>query len=128
MYAKLIDNELIFAPNVISKEDKTIFNPQASDYNSAGFKEVVYLNTLQDTQGLIPKAVYSEEGNKIIVNYVYEDPIQTTQEQEIKQKLIELDFKSIRPLRAQETERLAEYEQQAQIYREQLRALTGTSS
>lgn len=127
MFAKLINNELKLAPHFVEIEGKTILNPQENDYKLLGYKPVVYNDSpsVLSNQALIE--TYSEDNEKIYVNYQVQNAPNISREEEIKIELMEIDSKSIRPLRAQETQRLLELENQAEILRAELRSITDSS-
>ena len=128
MFAKLMNNELKLAPHFVEIEGKTILNPQEDDYKFLGYKPVVYNDSpnILSNQTLIE--TYSEDNEKIYVNYQVQSIPDISREEEIKIELMEIDSKSIRPLRAQETQRLLELENQAEILREELRNITDSSN
>ena len=128
MFAKLMNNELKLAPHFVEIEGKTILNPQEDDYKLLGYKPVVYNDSpsVLSNQTLIE--TYSEDNEKIYVNYQVQNAPNISREEEIKIELMEIDSKSIRPLRAQETQRLLELENQAEILREELRNITDSSN
>ncbi len=128
MFAKLMNNELKLAPHFVEIEGKTILNPQEDDYKLLGYKPVVYNDSpsVLSNQTLIE--TYSEDNEKIYVNYQVQSIPDISREEEIKIELMEIDSKSIRPLRAQETQRLLELENQAEILREELRNITDSSN
>lgn len=128
MFAKLINNELKSAPHFVEIEGKIILNPQENDYKILGYKPVVYNDSpsVLSNQALIE--TYSEDNEKIYVNYQVQSAPNISREEEIKIELMEIDSKSIRPLRAQETQRLLQLENQAEILREELRSITDSSN
>lgn len=128
MFAKLVNNELKLAPHFVEIEGKTILNPQENDYKLLGYKPVVYQDSpsILSNQALIE--TYSEDNEKIYVNYQVQSAPSISREEEIKIELMEIDSKSIRPLRAQETQRLLELENEAEILREELRNITDSSN
>lgn len=50
IYAKLIDNKLVFAPNPILVDGNWIGNPPGSVYEAEGYKPVQYTDT-PETEG-----------------------------------------------------------------------------
>lgn len=128
MFAKLMNNELKLAPHFVEIEGKTILNPQEDDYRLLGYKPVVCSDSpnILSNQALIE--TYSEDNEKIYVNYQVQNAPNISREEEIKIELMEIDSKSIRPLRAQETQRLLELENQAEILRAELRSITDSSN
>lgn len=67
---------------------------------------------------------YSWDGKSVVLNPNWEEEEYKKQrKQEILIALDELDLKSIRALRANDTEYIQEYEAQAQVLREELRGL-----
>lgn len=69
MYAKLIDNTLVFARYYIEINNKTILNPQEKDYIDAGYKIVEYeqMPTISENQEIV--TTYIEDDEKIKVVY-----------------------------------------------------------
>lgn len=69
MYAKLIDNTLVFARHYIEINNKTILNPQEKDYIDAGYKIVEYeqMPTISENQEIV--TTYIEDDEKIKVVY-----------------------------------------------------------
>ncbi len=128
MFAKLINNELKLAPHFVEIEGKTILNPQENDYKLLGYKPLICENSpaILSNQTLVE--TYSEDNEKIYVNYQVQNIPNISREEEIKIELMEIDSKSIRPLRAQETQRLLELENEAEILREELRNITDSSN
>lgn len=65
---------------------------------------------------------YSYQDGELVINPQYDKDVRIA---EIKQALDELDLKSIRALRANDTEYIEQYEAEAQALRNELRALCG---
>ena len=57
---------------VLVYEDVVVANPREEDYLKAGYKEVED-NKLEDKEGYIQVAEYTETEDKIIINYHYEE-------------------------------------------------------
>ena len=128
MFAKLINNELKLAPHFVEIEGKVILNPQENDYRLLGYKPVVYSDSPSVLSNQTLVETYGEDNEKIYVNYQVQSAPNISREEEIKIELMEIDSKSIRPLRAQETQRLLELENQAEILRAELRSITDSSN
>ena len=65
---------------------------------------------------------YLYQGGELVLNPQYDKDVRIA---EIKQALDELDLKSIRALRANDTEYIEQYEEEAIALRNELRALCG---
>ena len=128
MFAKLIKNELKLAPHFVEIEGKVILNPQENDYRLLGYKPVVYSDSPSVLSNQTLVETYGEDNEKIYVNYQVQSVPNISREEEIKIELMEIDSKSIRPLRAQETQRLLELENEAEILRAELRSITDSSN
>ena len=128
MFAKLINNELKLAPHFVEIEGKVILNPQENDYRLLGYKPVVYSDSPSVLSNQTLVETYSEDNEKIYVNYQVQSAPNISREEEIKIELMEIDSKSIRPLRAQEPQRLLELENEAEILRAELRSITDSSN
>lgn len=128
MFAKLINNELKLAPHFVEIEGKVILNPQENDYRLLGYKPVVYNDSPSVLSNQTLVETYGEDNEKIYVNYQVQSVPNISREEEIKIELMEIDSKSIRPLRAQEPQRLLELENQAEILRAELRSITDSSN
>ncbi len=128
MFAKLINNSLKLAPHFVEVEGKIILNPQENDYRLLGYKPVVYQDCPSTLSNQTLVETYSEDNEKIYVNYQVQSNSNISREEEIKIELMEIDSKSIRPLRAQETDRLIALENQAELLRAELRDITGSSN
>ncbi len=128
MFAKLIKNELKLAPHFVEIEGKTILNPQENDYRLLGYKPVVYSDSPSVLSNQTLVETYGEDNEKIYVNYQVQSVPNISREEEIKIELMEIDSKSIRPLRAQEPQRLLELENEAEILRAELRSITDSSN
>lgn len=125
MYGKIEENKLVLAQNVLNIDGKYVLNPQQKDYLKAGYKHVEYAQILDLKEGVKLKEVYSELEDRIVVSYLEEEIVLTDSEkiQEILKELNELDLKTIRPLRAGETDRIQELENRAIELREELQTL-----
>lgn len=125
MYGKIEENKLVLAQNVLNIDGKYVLNPQQKDYLKAGYKPVEYAQILDLKEGVKLKEVYSELEDRIVVSYLEEEIVLTDSEkiQEILKELNELDLKTIRPLRAGETDRIQELENRAIELREELQTL-----
>lgn len=107
-----------------------IKNNEIIDFNSKYLNEdITRVETTQEMYELYKedeRAVIYHNG-EIIENPEYENILSeielARQVEEIKQQLRELDLKSIRAIRANETEYLGTYETQAQVLRAQLAEL-----
>lgn len=97
MYAKLINGELIPAPNKIEKDGMLIVNPKGDLLKQLGYKEVVYPSVEEDiTTGymetIIPRTpIYSEESECIKVTFI-EDNDYALQEARNKMILLINDY------------------------------------
>lgn len=79
MLAKFIDGQIRFAGGKLLKHDGWITtNPREEDFIDAGYKPVEF-NPLPEKEGFYQVPEYTEENDKIIVNYHYEE---LTDEQE----------------------------------------------
>lgn len=76
-YAKLIDGELILAPNPIKVGDSYIGNPPGSVYEAEGYKPVVYADDPGDAPtGYYWAEIWTEEDGNIQQGWVLvETPI-----------------------------------------------------
>lgn len=83
MYGKLEDNTLKYAPHYVIYNNKIILNPQSEDYLIAGYKEIEFSAIPLAEEGKNIIETYSENENKIIVNYILEDT-QTTSTTDIQ--------------------------------------------
>lgn len=73
MLGKLEDGVLLRdGGQVLVYEDVVVANPREEDYLKAGYKEVED-NKLEDRDGYIQVAEYTETEDKIIINYHYEE-------------------------------------------------------
>ncbi len=82
MYAKLIDNNLKYAPNYLIINNKLVLNPQSTNYLDAGYKqvEIMPIPTVQLGQHVVK--TISENEDTIFVNYSLVDDEIITNEQE----------------------------------------------
>lgn len=72
MLAKFIDGKIKFAGGKLLKHDGWITtNPREKDWLEAGYKPVVG-ERLEEKEGFYQVPEYTEEDDKIIVNYHYE--------------------------------------------------------
>ena len=65
-FAKLIDGEIVFAPNPILVGENYIGNPPGSVYEDAGFKPVVYTDPPTVEPGYIAVPDWEDEGDEIV--------------------------------------------------------------
>lgn len=73
MLAKIIDGQIRFAGGKLLKHDGWITtNPREEDFIEAGYKPVVG-ERLEEKEGFYQVPEYTEEEDKIIVNYRYEE-------------------------------------------------------
>ena len=73
MLAKFIDGQIRFAGGkVIHNGDEVIVNPRDEDWMRAGYKPVEF-HPLPEKEGFYQVPEYTEEEDKIIVNYHYEE-------------------------------------------------------
>lgn len=73
MLAKFIDGQIRFAGGKLLKHDGWITtNPREEDFIKAGYKPVEF-NPLPEKEGYYQVPEYTEEEDKIIVNYHYEE-------------------------------------------------------
>lgn len=74
-YAKLIDGELILAPNPIDYNGNYIGNPPAEIYEAAGYKPVVFTDPPTVEEGYIAVPGWQDEGFEIVqVWHIEETP------------------------------------------------------
>ena len=66
IYGKLIDGELVYAPNPILVGGNYIGNPPAEVCEGAGYKEVVYTNPPVVEEGYIAVPGWQEEDDEIV--------------------------------------------------------------
>lgn len=72
MLGKLVDGQLkIASGKILHIGDEVIVNPREEDWIRAGYKPVEF-NPLPDREGYYQVPEYTEEEDKIIVNYHYE--------------------------------------------------------
>lgn len=70
-YAKLIEGELIFAPNPIKVGDNYLGNPPASIYEAEGYKPVTYTDPPgEPDEGYQWEEVWTETENAIVRGWV----------------------------------------------------------
>ena len=73
MLAKLIDGHIKYAGGkILIIGDEVIVNPREEDWKRAGYKEVVD-NKLPDKEGFYQVPEYTEEDDKIVATYHYEE-------------------------------------------------------
>lgn len=74
-YAKLIDNNLVLAPNPIVIGDRQIGNPSDEVYVEQGYKPVVYTDPPTVEAGYIAISEWIDEGDEIVqVWSIIEEP------------------------------------------------------
>lgn len=71
-YAKLINNNLIFAPNPIIIGDRQIGNPPGEVYEAEGYKPVVYTDPPVVEPGYIAVPGWEDDGNEIVQTWTVE--------------------------------------------------------
>lgn len=64
-YAKLIDGDLILAPNPILVDDKYIGNPPGEVYLAEGYLPVIYTDPTQTEPGYVAVYGWYDEGDAI---------------------------------------------------------------
>ena len=73
MLAKIIDGQIRFAGGKLFKHDGWITtNPREEDFIAAGYKPVVG-ERLEEKEGFYQVPEYTEEEDKIVVTYHYEE-------------------------------------------------------
>ena len=73
MLAKFIDGQIRFAGGKLLKHDGWITtNPREEDFIAAGYKPVVG-ELLEEKEGFYQVPEYTEEEDKIVINYHYEE-------------------------------------------------------
>lgn len=73
MLAKLENGRLKIANTKILKYGNTVIaNPREQDFVKAGYKPLEY-NTLEEKEGYYQVPEYTEQSDKIVVNYHYEE-------------------------------------------------------
>lgn len=73
MLCKLVDGHLkIASGKILVYEDLIISNPRDEDFLNAGYKPVED-NRLPDKEGYYQVPEYTEEDDKIVINYHYEE-------------------------------------------------------
>ena len=73
MLAKLIDGQIKFAGGkILIIDDKVIVNPREEDWLEAGYKPVVE-ERLEEKEGYYQVPEYTEEDDKIVATYHYEE-------------------------------------------------------
>lgn len=74
-YAKLIDGELVFAPNPILHNGNWIGNPSGYVYEQEGYKPVVYADPPEVEPGYIAAESWTETSTEIMQTWtVAEEP------------------------------------------------------
>ena len=69
IYAKLIEGELIFAPNPILVDDNYIGNPPGSVYEAEGYKPVQYTDPPETEPGYIAVPGWEETETEIVQSW-----------------------------------------------------------
>jgi hypothetical protein len=73
MLGKLFNGELQRADGkILVYEGVVVANPREEDYRKAGYKDIKD-NPLEEREGYIQVAEYTETEDKIIINYHYEE-------------------------------------------------------
>ena len=73
MLAKLIDGQLhVASGNILIIDDEVIVNPREEDFIDAGYKPVED-NRLEEKEGFYQVPEYTEEEDKIVATYHYEE-------------------------------------------------------
>lgn len=73
MLAKLIDGQIKYAGGkILIIDDEVIVNPREEDWKRAGYKEVKD-NKLPEKEGYYQVPEYTEEEDKIVATYHYEE-------------------------------------------------------
>ncbi len=71
--AKLIDGRIKYAGGkILIIDDQVIVNPREEDWLEAGYKHIVG-EWLEEKEGYYQVAEYTEEDDKIVVTYHYEE-------------------------------------------------------
>lgn len=71
-YAKMIDGELLFAPNPIVIGDRQIGNPPNSVYEEQGYKPVRYTDPPVVEPGYIAVPCWEDDGDEIVQTWSIE--------------------------------------------------------
>ena len=72
-YAKLINNELIIAPNPIGINDRQIGNPPGEVYTEQGYKPVRYTDPPVVEPGYIAVPAWEEQAEEIVQIWTVEE-------------------------------------------------------
>ena len=72
-YAKLIDGQLVCAPNPIIIADRQIGNPPGEVYLSEGYKPVVYTDPPETEPGYIAVPGWEENAGAIVQTWTVEE-------------------------------------------------------
>lgn len=73
MLGKLVDGQLHIATGkILIIDDEVIVNPREEDWIRAGYKPVEF-NPLPEKEGFYQVPEYTEEEDKIVVTYHYEE-------------------------------------------------------
>ena len=72
-YAKLIDNNIRFAPNPIIVGDRQIGNPPGEVYEAEGYKPVTYIDPPEVEPGYIVVPGWEETDNAIVQTWTVEE-------------------------------------------------------
>lgn len=72
-YAKLIENEIQYAPNPILIDDRQIGNPPAELYLEQGYKPVTYTDPPETDPGYVAVPGWEDDGEAIIQTWTIEE-------------------------------------------------------
>lgn len=71
-YAKLINNELVLAPNPIIIDDRQIGNPPGEVYAEQGYKPVIYTDPPVVAEGFVAVPGWEEQAEEIVQTWTVE--------------------------------------------------------
>ena len=83
-YAKLIDDEIVFAPNPIIVDDRQIGNPPGEVYAEQGYKPVLYLDPPETEPGYIAVPGWVETEENIVQTWTIEEETEASPEEAIE--------------------------------------------
>ena len=72
MYAKLVDGNIIVAPNHIETDELHIYNPSKEQYAEQGYKPVRYTNMPEAQEGYSYQAGWEETDDEIVQTWTQE--------------------------------------------------------
>lgn len=83
-YAKLINNNLVPAPNPIIVGDRQIGNPPGEVYTEQGYKPVVYTEPPTVEPGYIAVPGWEDDGDEIVQTWTVEEATEASDEEAIE--------------------------------------------